>query len=212
VFDKLDANGNTTRRVPGVQQPLHQIVHTTKFLPDDVRRIEEEAADDDEEEEEVGDETFEDDGEEWGGIEESGEEDEEDDEEDDEDEDEDEAAAPLEWDELFAQAVGDAESGEELSDDGSEPEFTVEVEEEFDVDLDDESLDGEEEEDVSSEFGTGDEDDVEILVNGKESTSGSAAATAAKKASSKKAPAGQKRSESCAAFNHEVQPFCRESY
>ncbi|KWU47342.1 nucleolar GTP-binding protein 2 [Rhodotorula sp. JG-1b] len=50
VFDKLDANGNTTRRVPGVQQPLHQIVHTTKFLPDDVRRIEEEAAEEEEEE------------------------------------------------------------------------------------------------------------------------------------------------------------------
>lgn len=203
VFDKLDANGNTTRRVPGVQQPLHQIVHSTKFLPDDVRRIEEEAADDKEEEEDVdqvGDETFEDDGEEWGGIEESGEEDEED--------DEDEAAAPLEWDELFAQAVGDAETGEgeeELSDDGSEPEFTVEVEEEFDVNLDDESLDGEEDEDDedASEFGTGDEDDVEILVNGKEATSGSAAAaaaatTAAKKAASKKAPAGTKRSESFA--------------
>ncbi|GAA5987009.1 hypothetical protein JCM10908_000990 [Rhodotorula pacifica] len=194
VFDKLDANGNTTRRVPGVQQPLHQIVHTTKFLPDDVRRIEEEQEDveeededEDEADEEVGDETFEDDGEEWGGIEESGEE-----------EAEDDDAAPLEWDELFAQAAGDAESAEEeLSDGGSEPEFTVEVEEEFDVDLDDEEDDSEDvdEEEEDSEFGTGDEDDVEILVNGKEATSGSAAAAtaAANKASKQKAPAGAKR-------------------
>ncbi|GAA5865968.1 hypothetical protein JCM3774_005542 [Rhodotorula dairenensis] len=199
VFDKLDENGNSTRRVPGVQQPLHQIVHSTKFLPDDVRRMEEGA----EEEEveagegtEIGDETFDDDGEEWGGIEESGDEEE----EDDDDEENEGDAAPLEWDELFAQAVGDAE-GEDASDDGSEPEFTVEVEEEFDVDLDgeDESLedsedDDEDAEEEDSEFGTGDEDDVEILVNGKEATSGSAAAaSAAGSKASQKVPAGKKR-------------------
>uniref|UniRef100_A0A0K3CET4 Nucleolar GTP-binding protein 2 n=2 Tax=Rhodotorula toruloides TaxID=5286 RepID=A0A0K3CET4_RHOTO len=33
---QLDDEGNTVRKVPGVQQPLHQIVHSTKFLPDDI--------------------------------------------------------------------------------------------------------------------------------------------------------------------------------
>lgn len=208
VFDQVDENGNTTRRVPGVQQPLHQIVHSTKFLPDDVRRIEDDDEEDEAEGAEGADDTFEDDGEEWGGIaEDDGEAESLDEEEDEEDEgaaDGDEA--PLAWDELFAQAVGDVDEADSseadaavaavvgdaaLSDDDSDPEFTVEVEEEFDVNLDDEddeSLDGEE------EFGTGDEDDVEIVVNGDAAGASKSAVAAAKAA--RKAPAGKKRSTS----------------
>ncbi|GAA6012517.1 hypothetical protein JCM8202_003355 [Rhodotorula sphaerocarpa] len=214
VFDEVDENGNTTRRVPGVQQPLHQIVHSTKFLPDDVRRIEDDDEEDEAEGAEGADDTFEDDGEEWSGIaEDDGEAESLDEEEDEEDEgaaDGDEA--PLAWDELFAQAVGDvdeADSSEadaavaavvgdaDLSDDDSDPEFTVEVEEEFDVDLDDEddeSLDDDEDDeslDGEEEFGTGDEDDVEIVVNGDAAGASKSAVAAAKAA--RKAPAGKKR-------------------
>lgn len=191
VFDKIDENGNTTRRVPGVQQPLHQIVHSTKFLPDDVRRID---ADEEEEEEESGEEedSFEDDGEEWGGIQSDSDDAEGlEEEEDDSSEGDD---APLEWDDLFAQAVGEADhsaedvsvavtadAADDLSDDDSDPEFTVEVEEEHDVDLDS---------DDEEDFGTGDEDDVEVVVDGAPSKS------AATKAAARKAPAGAKRSKS----------------
>ncbi|POY73586.1 hypothetical protein BMF94_3119 [Rhodotorula taiwanensis] len=185
VFDKIDENGNTTRRVPGVQQPLHQIVHSTKFLPDDVRRIDA----DEEEEEEEEDDSFEDDGEEWGGIQSDSDDAEGlEEEEDDSSEGDD---APLEWDDLFAQAVGEADhsaedvsvavtadAADDLSDDDSDPEFTVEVEEEHDVDLDS---------DDEEDFGTGDEDDVEVVVDGAPSKS------AATKAAARKAPAGAKR-------------------
>ncbi|GAA6063740.1 hypothetical protein JCM10212_000779 [Sporobolomyces blumeae] len=103
-----DAEGNTIRRLPGVTQPLHQIVHSTKFLPDDVKTVEQDDSDD----EEGADASFAvDDEEEWGGIaSDDDEEDEDEEEEDDEfDEEDGDAEPPLEWDELFAQAVGEAE-------------------------------------------------------------------------------------------------------
>ncbi|GAA5933790.1 hypothetical protein JCM1841_002125 [Sporobolomyces salmonicolor] len=102
----LDAEGNTVRRLPGVTQPLHQIVHTTKFLADDVRQIEQDESE--EEAQEEGDDVEEDE-EEWGGIE-SGEESDEEEEDDEFDGEVGDAEPPLEWDELFAQAVGEAEA------------------------------------------------------------------------------------------------------
>ncbi|GAA5882199.1 hypothetical protein JCM16303_002275 [Sporobolomyces ruberrimus] len=130
-----DAEGNTIRRLPGVTQPLHQIVHSTKFLPDDNKKID---VDEDEDDEPV-DSSFyvEDDGEEWGGIA-SGDEDEEEDEEEFDGEEGD-SAEPLEWDDLFANAEGALDKAAEES-------FVT-------VDGDEESGDEDEE-----------EEDVEIIV------------------------------------------------
>ncbi|GJN89603.1 hypothetical protein Rhopal_002590-T1 [Rhodotorula paludigena] len=188
----VDAEGNSVRRVPGVTQPLHQIVHSTKFLPDDVRRVEME--DDDEDAEVEGEEevSFEDDGEEWGGIESDA--------EDDEAEADDSFAPeggasepPLEWDELFAQVVGEEEDDDEPAQRSSpaakrkadvlEEEDDDEEDDELDVslDLDEESL----EEDEASE----DEDDVEIVMDAPQGT-----VPVKAKAAPAKRPVGKKRS------------------
>ncbi|BGP47357.1 GTPase required for pre-60S ribosomal subunit nuclear export and maturation [Rhodotorula kratochvilovae] len=153
----LDADGNTVRRVPGVTQPLHQIVHSTKFLPDDVKRVEMDevaaASDDDDEQEEGAEFDDEDDEEEWGGIE-SG------DEEEDDDEFDPEVGAgeiPLEWDELFAQVVGEEDDDEAPAAKGKASPAVkrkaAALEEQEDDD--EESLDE-------------DEEDVEILLEGEE--------------------------------------------
>ncbi|GAA5953366.1 hypothetical protein JCM3765_005016 [Sporobolomyces pararoseus] len=108
-----DAEGNTIRKLPGVSQPLHQIVHSTKFLPDDNKKIEE-----DEDDEEPVDSSFyvEDDEEEWGGIASEGvEAGEEEDEEEEFDGDEGDSAEPLEWDDLFANAEGALDKAAEES-------------------------------------------------------------------------------------------------
>lgn len=112
----IDGQGNTVKAIKGVTQPLHQIVHSTKFLADDNQKI-----DEDTDEEEV--EDAEEDEEEWGGI---GSEGEDDDDEDDDEEDESfeaefgDAEVPLQWDQLFEQAVGDAESGADSDDEDVE--------------------------------------------------------------------------------------------
>ncbi|KDE09054.1 hypothetical protein MVLG_00772 [Microbotryum lychnidis-dioicae p1A1 Lamole] len=119
----LDKNGNTFKSVKGVTQPLHQIVHSTRFLDDDVKAIEvdEVVEDDGEEEEEEEDE------EEWGGIA-SGDEDEEEEFEPGEEDDQ----IPLQWDELFAQAVGEesdaSEDGEDVDEDEDDDDEDEEVE------------------------------------------------------------------------------------
>ncbi|GAA5975138.1 hypothetical protein JCM11641_004363 [Rhodosporidiobolus odoratus] len=138
--DDLDADGNSTRKLPGVTQPLHQIVHSTKFLPDDVKAIEEdeESAQDDEAGESVDEE------EEWGGIASDVDDDDEDDEEEDDEEfegeDGGEAEPPLEWDELFAQAVGESEEAVG-ADAGVESGPEVELEGESEVESEDEEED-----------------------------------------------------------------------
>ncbi|BGP15275.1 hypothetical protein JCM10213_008303 [Rhodosporidiobolus nylandii] len=151
-FDKdIDENGNSTRRIPGVTQPLHQIVHSTKFLPDDVKRVEveeEEAASEGEAEAEVAEGEEE---EEWGGIaSDGGESLEEDEFEEEEDGD---AEPPLEWDELFAQAVGEelpskkaAKAAAESEEADSGPE--VDIEDSFDVEGSDDDDEEEDDEDV----------------------------------------------------------------
>lgn len=122
----MDSEGNAVKSIKGVTQPLHQIVHTTKFLADDDQRVGEES-----EEEEQDDNDEEDDEEEWGGIAEDDIEPEQDDSDDAVDFEGDlpDGDVPLEWDDLFAQAVGEAESGEEEDVDADE------VEEEDDVEL-----------------------------------------------------------------------------
>lgn len=105
-----NARGDVVRTVKGVIQPLHQIVRSNKFLEDDEAHL---ISSDEEEEEEVGlplplsgvegeeepdwegivsDE--EEEGESFEGVEE-----------------EDETETPLQWDDLFDQAVGEAENG-----------------------------------------------------------------------------------------------------
>ncbi|GAA6054380.1 hypothetical protein JCM3770_002228 [Rhodotorula araucariae] len=178
----LDADGNTVRRVPGVTQPLHQIVHSTKFLPDDVKRVEVDAAgaeNSDVNAEEEGAE-FDDDGEEWGGIE-SGDDDEDEDDLEDDDEFDPEVGAgeiPLEWDELFAQVVGEEDDDDETPAAKGRASPAVKRKaaalEEMLAD-DDESLDED------------DEDDVEIVLEDEDEE-----ATAARLANGKR-PAGAKR-------------------
>ncbi|GAA6022137.1 hypothetical protein JCM10207_000774 [Rhodosporidiobolus poonsookiae] len=186
--DEFDAEGNSTRRIPGVSQPLHQIVHSTKFLPDDVKRIEV----DDEDEASEGEQAEEDE-EEWGGIasdagEESGL-------EEDEDEDEDEAfegevgesEPPLEWDELFAQAVGEAEAAPAASTSKAAAKAAAAAvsDEDDEADLSgpevdfDDSFAAEEDEEEGSE-----DDDVEIVL---EAEKGKAVPAG------KKRPVGKKR-------------------
>ncbi|GAA5892440.1 putative GTPase NOG2 [Sporobolomyces salmoneus] len=122
-----DAEGNTIRKLPGVTQPLHQIVHSTKFLPDDNKKIE----DDEDEDDEPVDSSFyvEDDDEEWGGIASEGADGLED---DDEEEEGDESAEPLEWDDLFANAEGALDKAEEsfVTVDDDEEELSGDEEEE----------------------------------------------------------------------------------
>ena len=110
-----DALGNKVKSVKGVTQPLHQIVHTTRFLADDEAMF----PDDDEEEdvEEAEAELAE--AEDWSGVE--------DEEEDDDEEEEsfevgseDDTEPPLQWEDLFDQAVGEAEGGEKDSEDDVE--------------------------------------------------------------------------------------------
>ncbi|KAK4056607.1 GTPase required for pre-60S ribosomal subunit nuclear export and maturation [Microbotryomycetes sp. JL221] len=105
----LDAQGNTVKTIRGVNQPLHQIVHTNRFLEDDENNVVDQEGD--ESQEFVLDED-----EEWGGIQE-GETGNHNDEDEDEDEDDSFALpdgdVPLRWEELFAQAVGDADRNEE---------------------------------------------------------------------------------------------------
>ncbi|GAA5823150.1 hypothetical protein JCM5353_005797 [Sporobolomyces roseus] len=128
-----DAEGNTIRKLPGVTQPLHQIVHSTKFLPDDNQKI-------DREDEEPIESSFvvEDDEEEWGGIASEGEDDEEEEGEESFDGEEGDSAEPLEWDDLFANAEGALDGA-----DKAEASFVT-------VDEDDEDSEGdlEEEEEV----------------------------------------------------------------
>ncbi|GAA6039085.1 hypothetical protein JCM8097_005312 [Rhodosporidiobolus ruineniae] len=202
--DGLDANGNSTRKIPGVTQPLHQIVHTTKFLPEDVRRIEE----DEPEEKEDDDEEKNEDEEEWGGIaSESEGEDLAEDEEDEEAFDGEEGASaepPVEWDELFAQAVGDADEIEAANaapssstvsgSKGKRPASVLEDEdddEEADLSGPETSFavtEGDEDEDEDEEEGS--EEDVEIVMDApKGKAVGGKVATAA----SKKKAAGKKR-------------------
>jgi len=121
-----DELGNTVKSIKGVTQPLHQIVHSSKFMEDDDRKID----DDSEPEEEVAEEVEEDEEEEWQGI---GSDDEAEEDEDDEEledasfEEGDDNEPPLEWDELFAQAVGDAEGSDAdaASDSGSDSDAAV---------------------------------------------------------------------------------------
>ncbi|BGP07304.1 GTPase required for pre-60S ribosomal subunit nuclear export and maturation [Rhodotorula toruloides] len=172
---QLDDEGNTVRKVPGVQQPLHQIVHSTKFLPDDVRRVE---MDDEDEEQEQEDEEEEEEEEEWGGIQEDA-----DEEEESVEVEVGEAEPPLEWDELFAQVVGEEEEGADDADvtlDNGATSDAEEEEEDESLEIDDESLDGEEEEQGSSE------EDVEIVLNQEDERPRAAAAQG-------KRPAGAKR-------------------
>ena len=112
-----DALGNSVRSIKGVTQPLHQIVHSSKFMADDDQKIDEDTEPEDEDEDE-----------EWDGI--GSDDDDEDDEEEEEDEDPefsegDDNEAPLEWDELFAQAVGDAEGSQAESASGSDSDAAV---------------------------------------------------------------------------------------
>lgn len=101
----VDAQGNTVKSIKGVTQPLHQIVHSNKFLADDNQKIDEDTdEEEDDDEEEAADE-------EWGGIAEDDIEADSDFEGDFEGEMPD-GDVPLQWDELFAQAVGE-ESGDE---------------------------------------------------------------------------------------------------
>ncbi|BGO98688.1 Nucleolar GTP-binding protein 2 [Rhodotorula toruloides] len=173
---QLDDEGNTVRKVPGVQQPLHQIVHSTKFLPDDVRRVE---MDGDEEEEASGEEDEE---EEWGGIQEDAEE------EEDVEVEVGGAEPPLEWEELFAQVVGEDEDGaddvEGASAGGATSDAEDDEEEEESLEIDDESLDGEEDDEDEQEQGSS-EEDVEIVMNQEDERPRAAA--------SGKRPAGKKR-------------------
>jgi hypothetical protein len=120
----MDSEGNAVKSIKGVTQPLHQIVHSTKFLEDDDQRIDQDSEEEEEDEEEDNDED-----EEWGGIAEE-------DIEADDDSDEDaadfegdlpEGDVPLEWDDLFAQAVGEAESGQEEVEEDDDEEEEVEV-------------------------------------------------------------------------------------
>lgn len=170
------------RKVPGVTQPLHQIVHSTKFLPDDVRRVEvddEEEGEDEEEEEE-----------EWGGIQE--------DDEDDEavDVEVGDAEPPLEWDELFAQVVGE-EEGADADDAASDGEAEGDDDdEEESLEIDDESLDGREEDEEDSS-----EEDVEIVLDAEEEEERPRPASQAHG----KRPAGKKRSESPLSPAHVVR-------
>ncbi|GAA6010062.1 hypothetical protein JCM11491_005849 [Sporobolomyces phaffii] len=154
-----DAEGNTIRRLPGVSQPLHQIVHSTKFLPDDNKKID---VDEDEDDDEPVDSSFavEDDDEEWGGIASEGEGDED---EDEFDGDEGDSAEPLEWDDLFANAEGALDKAEESF-------VTVE---------DDEEESGDEDEE---------EEEVEIIVDQPKSAAGTTTVTKTtkKKAAGKK--------------------------
>ncbi|KAM0788791.1 hypothetical protein ACM66B_002880 [Microbotryomycetes sp. NB124-2] len=107
----LDDQGNTVKSIRGVTQPLHQIVHTSKFLEDDDDKVHVGDGDEDDEQEYALDEE-----EEWGGIQ-----DDEEGEDDEDDEDDDETGefevadgeVPLQWEELFAQAVGDADASSE---------------------------------------------------------------------------------------------------
>jgi nuclear GTP-binding protein len=118
-----DALGNSVRNIKGVTQPLHQIVRSTKFLADDEAHVAEEEEEEDEvvdvalgadvvdedeeEEEEDGD---------WDGIDS----DDEDDMEGEEGESFDtgleesinDSEVPLQWEDLFDQAVGEAEAEE----------------------------------------------------------------------------------------------------
>ncbi len=116
-----DELGNEVKSIKGVTQPLHQIVHSSKFMEDDDRKIE-----DDSEPEAEADEVEED---EWEGIGSDDEGEEEDDDELDEAsfEEGDDNEAPLEWDELFAQAVGEAEGSDagSGSDSGSDSDAAV---------------------------------------------------------------------------------------
>lgn len=174
-----DAEGNTVRRVPGVTQPLHQIVHSTKFLPDDVKRVEvDEVAEASDEDEEEGDEEageFDDDGEEWGGIESGDDEDEDDLEDDDEFEGEVGAGeVPLAWDELFAQVVGEEDSSVKASPATKRKAAALDEEEDEDEDSFDEE-----------------EDDVEIVLEDDEQVSPARSAAA-----NGKPPAASKRSAS----------------
>ena len=110
-----DALGNSVRSIKGVTQPLHQIVHSSKFMADDDQKIDEDTEPEDEDEDE-----------EWDGI--GSDDDDEDDEEEDEDpefSEGDDNEAPLEWDELFAQAVGDAEGSQAESASGSDSDAAV---------------------------------------------------------------------------------------
>lgn len=101
-----DALGNSVKSIKGVTQPLHQIVRSNKFMADDEHHAPDE---EDEEEEEVPVvEGAEEEGE-WEGIESD-----EDDEEVGSDEEsffeeEDDTEPPLQWDDLFDTAVGEAE-------------------------------------------------------------------------------------------------------
>ncbi|GAA5872151.1 hypothetical protein JCM1840_006335 [Sporobolomyces johnsonii] len=130
----LDAEGNTVRKLPGVTQPLHQIVHSTKFLADDVRQIDQDDSDE-EAQEEVEDE------EEWGGIESEESGDEVDDDDDEFDGEVGDAEPPLEWDELFAQAVGEAEADAPASAKAKAAKSAADESEEDDEDDDEEDDD-----------------------------------------------------------------------
>ncbi|ORY66937.1 Choline/Carnitine o-acyltransferase-domain-containing protein [Leucosporidium creatinivorum] len=103
----VDAQGNTVKSIKGVTQPLHQIVHSNKFLADDNQKIDEDTdeEDDDDDEEEAAEE-------EWGGIAEDDIEADSDFEGDSFEGEMPDGDVPLQWDELFAQAVGE-ESGDE---------------------------------------------------------------------------------------------------
>jgi len=130
-----DAEGNTIRKLPGVTQPLHQIVHSTKFLPDDNQKI-------DREDEEPIESSFvvEDDEEEWGGIASEGEDAEEEEGEESFDGEEGDSAEPLEWDDLFANAEGALDGAEKaeasfvtVDEDDEDSEGDLEEEEEVEI-------------------------------------------------------------------------------
>ncbi|GAA5927214.1 putative GTPase NOG2 [Sporobolomyces koalae] len=129
-----DAEGNTIRRLPGVSQPLHQIVHSTKFLPDDNKKIEEE-------DEEPIETSFvvEDDEEEWGGIASDDDDDVVEEEEDEEDFEEGDSAEPLEWDDLFANAEGalnGASADQSIATENGDDEEEEDEEEDIDIIVD----------------------------------------------------------------------------
>ena len=97
----VDGEGNHVKSIKGVTQPLHQIVHSNKFLADDNQQIDEDTEEEEDEEEEEDDE-------EWGGIAEDDIEASGSDLEGDSFEGEmPDGDVPLQWDELFAQAVGE---------------------------------------------------------------------------------------------------------
>jgi len=146
----MDKQGNAVKSLRGVEQPLHQVVRTTKFLADDERRDDDgndvlvpaaaaaaadsSALEDDDDDDE----------EEWGGIDGL-------DSDNEEEDDGDEGAEldlpaagepPLQWDELFNQAVGEADAvsdGEVAAnddnddDDDSEQDEDEEDDDELDV-------------------------------------------------------------------------------